>query len=187
MRKFFDDFILLNGFTLNLDSLRVICPHCHRYGTLMSHGFIYRKSHGQSKLKVGKRLYCSNRRGGLGCGRTFSLFIKSIIPRLHYRTNVLNTFVNALLSSKGVTSAYHLATGQDDTRNGWRWLKRLKTRQSRVRQYLYHHYLARPRASPNFTRYRPNSALFASLFTLMDLWADDPCANLQLSAQQPCL
>lgn len=186
MNKFFDDIKLLNQFSLNLDSSGVSCPHCGRCGTLVSHGFIYRKSHGQSASCVGKRVYCENRRGKMGCGRTISLFILDIIPKLHYRASILNVFVQSLLHSSSVNQAYHEATGQHEPRNAWRWLKRLKALLGEFRQCLFNHHrkpLTDTRVFPNKARHRQLTALLCSLLALHRLWGKNLCAQYQQNTQ----
>jgi hypothetical protein len=72
MRLFFPDFDTLHRFTLELDRHQeaLTCHHCARRGQLVSHGFVYRKQHNADKQPVAKRIFCSNRHGKTGCGRT---------------------------------------------------------------------------------------------------------------------
>lgn len=76
---------------------------------------------------IGKRIVCSNRYGHKGCGRTRQLYLKDVIPRLHYRLFVFITFIEALLAGDLVDKAYLKAIGslEKNPRHAWRWLQKL--------------------------------------------------------------
>jgi hypothetical protein len=93
-------------------------------GQLVSHGFVYKK-HSGSKIAVGKRIFCSNRQGKKGCGRTKRLYLNKDIPTLHYGTRHLLIFLTSLLSLMSIQKAYQEATGTCEARNASRWIGKL--------------------------------------------------------------
>jgi hypothetical protein len=60
------------------------CPHCHCTQSLNRHSFLYGNdpnlADGQ-RLR-GQRVFCSDRGQRGGCGRTFSVFLADVLPRL---------------------------------------------------------------------------------------------------------
>ena len=125
--RFFYSLLELQRFTLQLRFLQhsVCCPFCGKALFLYSHGFVYKKSHWGKLIIIGKRIFCSNRYGHGGCGRTQRLFLASRIPRLHYSAHHLALFILGLISNLSVRTAYQKATRCNDPRNAWRWLSRI--------------------------------------------------------------
>lgn len=138
MRLFFADFDTLHRFTLELDrhQVELACHHCARRGQLVSHGFVYRKQHNADKQPIAKRIFCSNRHGKTGCGRTRQLYLSSIIPRLSYTARQLFDFLIALIAGSSITRAYRKATRTAEPRNAYRWLQRAMGQLSRYRTLL---------------------------------------------------
>ena len=108
------------------------CPHCDLSGCLKPHDVVYKLKDGDL-ITVGKRVFCSNRYQHSGCGRTFRLYLSDVIPRLHYTGVQLMLFILLLLQQKSIAKAYFEATGQDRSRNGYRWLNRLQQQCSAFR------------------------------------------------------
>ena len=127
MRTYFDSIDAIHRFTMELNYLQdsIKCKHCFKSNQFVSHGFVYKKQSNGEKVTVGKRVYCSNRHGKLGCGRTTRLYLASHIPTLQYTTSHLFTFIYALLSMASIQRAYREATKCDEPRNAYRWLHRL--------------------------------------------------------------
>jgi hypothetical protein len=135
MRLFFPDLETLHRFTLELDRHQeaLICQHCARRSQLVSHGFVYRKQHNCEKQPVAKRIFCSNRHGKTGCGRTRQLYLDHIIPRLSHTAEHLFVFLSLLMAGLSIASAYCKATLASDPRNAYRWLQRAMDQLSRYR------------------------------------------------------
>jgi hypothetical protein len=128
MKRYFDDLDSLNRFTLSLDcqadSLR--CQHCSKKDQFVSHGFVYKKQfHGKTR-PVGRRLFCSNRYGRSGCGRTVRLYLKTELAKWHYTATHLTVFLLTLLAGQSTQQAYQVATQTTEPRNAWRWLNALR-------------------------------------------------------------
>ncbi len=82
MQRFFKDYDSINQFSLSLDfhQDKVKCSFCLKNDQLISHGNVYKQRSMSVKEKVGKRIFCSNRYGRSGCGRTFQLYIATEVP-----------------------------------------------------------------------------------------------------------
>lgn len=138
MQRFFENIASIDAFTRSLDYRQDVleCKHCLKNDQFVSHGFVYKQRSSLICEPVGKRLFCSNRYGRTGCGRTVQLYIASEFPSLHYGATVLFVFIVALLSPLTISEAYLKATGQLDTRHAWRWMNKLMLRISEYRCYL---------------------------------------------------
>ena len=138
MKRFYPDYASIHAFTLTLDFHRseLECIHCLKSDQLISHGNICKQRSQSWAEKVGKRLFCSNRNGRSGCGRTFQLYAATEIPACRYNIAHLCLFIIALKANKTIHDAYHHATGQLECRHAWRWLKRLMIKISDYRCVL---------------------------------------------------
>ncbi len=138
MKRFYADFDVIDAFTLalNYHQNELECAHCFKHDQFVSHGIIYKQRSSTLAEKVGKRIFCSNRYGRTGCGRTFQLYIANEIPHCRYGTAHLFIFISALMANMSIIDAYHQATGQTETRNAWRWLSKLMRQLSEYRSYL---------------------------------------------------
>jgi hypothetical protein len=117
--SFYPDIESLDAFTFSLESLgeRIQCQHCHQSGQMISHGFIYKHHPSVGKEPVGKRLFCSNRYGRTGCGKTQQLYVAHRFPFLRYGAFHLLIFLTSLLMRRALEDAYQDATGQAEPRN----------------------------------------------------------------------
>jgi len=138
MKRFYPDFESINAFTLSLDFYQneLECAHCYKNDQFVSHGIIYKQRSRSFAEKVGKRIFCSNRYGRMGCGRTFQLYVANEIPRFRYGAAHLFIFIAALIANQTISEAYIQATGQSEFRNAWRWLSRLMLKLSEYRSFL---------------------------------------------------
>jgi len=138
MQKYFNTIESVDSFTLSLDyhKNKLQCLHCNKSDQFVSHGFIYKQRSISLAEKVGKRIFCSNRYGRSGCGRTFQLYVASQFPSFHYSSNHLVIFINSLLKNLTVRASYRNATGQSESRNAWRWLNKLIIKLTDYRRYL---------------------------------------------------
>jgi hypothetical protein len=59
------------------------CPHCKRVGMLIRHGVLYGFDDSSPRRTTvrARRVFCSNRRARLGCGRTISIWLADKVTR----------------------------------------------------------------------------------------------------------
>jgi len=184
MKRFYPDFNAINVFTLSLDFHKneLECAHCFKSDQFVSHGIIYKQRSSSLAEKVGKRIFCSNRYGHTGCGRTFQLYVANEIPHFRYGATHLFIFISALLANINIAEAYHLATGQTEPRNAWRWLSRLMRQLSEYRSFLKvrcDHYFDPPHST--------TCSLKHLLPTFIRLFRsnNNGCFDFQMTQQQP--
>lgn len=185
MQRFFSDFEAINAFTLSLefhqDTLE--CVHCSKHDQFVSHGIIYKQRSSISSDKVGKRIFCSNRYGRLGCGRTFQLYVSDEVPSFRYNAAHLFIFIASLLARHSVKKAYFVATGKNTCRNAWRWLNRLVKQIGTFRSFLK----SRPKIiSHSFEdKVLRFQVLLPTLLQLSQYFKTNLCSNYQLQTQKP--
>lgn len=184
MQRFFPDFESLDRFTFSLGCVddRVQCPYCAKHQQLISHGVIYKQRSMTTREPVGKRVFCSNRYQRTGCGRTVQLYVATVLPTMQYAAAQVFVFLSALLMNTSVDAAYQTATGQSDTRHGWRWLSKLQTRLTDFR-CLLHASGAQPAVAFN-ARSRRLRLLLPTLEPLFSQLPANPCAHYQLQRQK---
>ncbi len=183
MRKYFSDIESIDSFSLSLDVHKdaLQCAHCSRKDQFVSHGFVYKQRSQTLRAKVGKRIFCSNRYGRSGCGRTYRLYIAEALPGLQYGAAHLFVFLLALMSHATVQQAYEKATGTEDPRNAWRWLNKLQ-----VKLIDYRCFLQRRADALNAqfrSRVRRLQVLLPTVKRLFALFDDCPCAHYQMRHQ----
>ncbi len=183
MQKFFENIASIDAFTRSLDYHQdaLECTHCLKNGQLVSHGFVYKQRSATIREPVGKRLFCSNRYGRSGCGRTVQLYIASEFPSLHYGAAVIFVFITALLSQFTINEAYLKATGQLDARHAWRWMNKLMHRLGEYRCFLKTP--AKSLINIFTSQVRRNQILLPSLTQLMNHTGH--CIQYQLINQKP--
>ena len=184
MDRFYPDIESLDAFTLSLDGLgeTIRCAHCHRCNQMISHGFIYRQHTSVEKEPVGKRVFCSNRYGRSGCGRTHQLYVAHRFPFLRYGAAALLIFLCSLLMGRSLEDAYEAATGQVEPRNAWRWLRRLMHNLSDFRCFLKAR--LKPLEADLPLKNRRLSLLLSTLKPILSQWPHDPCRHYQLQQQR---
>jgi hypothetical protein len=185
MRLFFADLETLHRFTLELDRHQetLTCHHCARRSQLVSHGFVYRKQHNNEKQPVAKRIFCSNRHGKTGCGRTRQLYLDHIIPRLSHTAEHLFVFLSALIAGLSIPRAYRKATLTPEPRNAYRWLQRAMRHLTRYRSLL-----KRPDDAALFAqRSWPLQHLLPTFNQLFSQPAFNHVRQVQMVVQQPFL
>ena len=184
MQRFFTDFDAIDAFTLSLDyhQDKIECCHCSRNGQLVSHGIISKQRSIKVSEPVGKRVFCSNRYGRTGCGRTFQLYVASELPSFQYGAAPLVLFISLLLAHFTVSEAYQKATGQWDTRNAWRWINKLIRKLGDYRCFLN----TRTQSAANTfsSRVRRYQILLPTLAQLT-AYDNGACSSYQLITQYP--
>lgn len=161
------------------------CNHCRQSHQLVSHGFVYKKrAVAGPEQAVGKRVFCSNRDGHTGCGRTIRLYLDTSVRYLHYAGCCVVAFVLSLMGGMSVQRAYLQASGTADPRNAYRWLNKLWTQLSHYRSLLHQPLLQQPVVAGG----HPRPGLLASTFTaLLQQFGQPLCARYQLILQRALL
>ena len=141
MKNYFESMDDLHRFTteLNYHHKKIICNNCLKSGQFVSHGFVYKKQNNGKEKAVGKRLYCSNRHGKSGCGKTVRLYLNTHVPTLQYMTSHLFIFISSLLAMGSIQKAYKMATNTTDPRNAYRWLHKLWKKIIDYRAFIKNH------------------------------------------------
>jgi len=186
MRKFYDNYDAINRFTLSLDyhQNQLECSHCLKSDQFVSHGVVYKQRSVTVSEKVGKRIFCSNRYGRSGCGRTFQLYLADFIPGLRYGAAELFVFISSLFAKMVLPEAYCKATEQADSRNGWRWLTRLMLKLTEYRTFIR----TKPTASIHLTgRSRQLKLLLPTLKALTFKLTGSLCLSYQITTQKAFL
>jgi len=138
MQTFFKDLDSIQQFTHSLNQYHDVlkCQFCSKNNHFVSHGFVYKKQYNGLKKTVGKRIFCSNRFGRSGCGRTFRVYLATEVPKLNYAIRHLSAFIHALIAGVCIHNAYYHATKTRDSRNAYRWLNKLQHKFIDYRQVL---------------------------------------------------
>lgn len=184
MDTFYPDIESLDAFTFSLDGQgeQIQCKHCRQSGQMISHGFIYKQHAPAEKEPVGKRVFCSNRYGRSGCGKTHQLYVAHCLPYRRYGAAQLRIFLTSLLLERSLEDAYEAATGQVEPRNAWRWLKRLMLKLTDFRCFLKDGLKSAEACIQR--KSRRLSLLLSGLKPLLSQLPHCPCRHYQL--QQQC-
>ncbi len=186
MQKFYPDYDAIHSFTLSLDyhQNEVQCGFCLKNDQFISHGVVYKQHSITDKEKVGKRIFCSNRYGRSGCGRTFQLYIACKLPFFQYGAAHLFVFISSLLANMTIAESYIKATKQSEIepRNAWRWLNKLMIKLMDYRTFL------KVRIEHNLSQLKPRTIRLLHLlstFTRLFLTNNDNhCSKFQLTQQK---
>jgi len=112
------------------------CPHCHRVGNRIQHGYLrgYDQTSQSTTIRA-HRVFCSNRNARHGCGRTFSFWRADIIRRLKLTTYGLWRFLLRTLEA-GIAAASRTLDCRLSYRTFQRIHKRFRLGQSHIRTTL---------------------------------------------------
>lgn len=178
---FFQDINALQQYTLSLEQHNdhLQCTHCQQTGQFVSHGFVYKAHHHGKAQITGKRLFCSNRSGRSGCGRTYRLYLKQIIPSLYYNSLHLYAFLSSLLLCRTIEQAYFESTGATEPRNAYRWLNKLQAQLIEYRQRVNR----KTTTSFVHTQSKRLSTLLSSIERLFLSNSHQPCDQYQMHHQ----
>lgn len=183
MKKFFANLESLHQFTLTLDSTPepVTCSQCKKTDQFVSHGFVYKHLSQGKRQAIGKRIFCSNRSGRSGCGRTCQLYLNQTLPSFQYNTLHLFVFLSSLMVSMSIQVAYQKATGAIEPQNAYRWLNKLQHKLVDYRSHLNR----RAEAVTHYGRIRTKhlSILLSTLEQLFKLMTNTPCSHYQSDTQ----
>lgn len=103
------------------------CFNCGGTTEWVSHGFIY-KANVYGLTPIGKRIFCSNRHGRHGCGKTQRFLSSLWSERIHVALERVCLFLLALSTTQSVSKAYQKVTHSQSPRQAWRWLNKLQVR-----------------------------------------------------------
>lgn len=114
------------------------CPHCRRRGFLILHGYLYGYDErgGVTRIKRGRRIFCSNRNKRRGCGRTFSLLAAVFIKNFILSTKSLWNFLLHFLKTANKYQAFKRLNLSFSTSIIYRVYQRFHRRQSFLRSRL---------------------------------------------------
>jgi hypothetical protein len=179
MQRFYKDFESLDLFTrsLAIHQSKTQCAHCFKHTQFVSHGIVYKQRSMAEREPVGKRLFCSNRNGRSGCGRTVQLRIAERIPHLRYSATAVSMFIALLLAQVCIGRAYQQATGQFETRHAWRWVTKLLNQLSTYRCALRTR--AKTNTLPLINRARRLSLILPTLARMNTALSNTLCADYQ--------
>lgn len=183
MIKFFTDLEDLHQFTLSLDyhQNEIQCDKCLKHDQFVSHGFIYKKQCRGDKVIIAKRIFCSNRYGRNGCGRTRQLYLAKHIPTLQYNTDHLFRFVLELIACVSIQKAYQKATGTVNPRHAYRWLDKLSDKLVDFRTVVLDRWQIQ--LTPFNSRTRRFQLLLPTLQHLFAKLGHQPCTAYQTHKQ----
>jgi hypothetical protein len=114
------------------------CPHCHAFGFLIQHGFLYGfdDSCPPRKTVRARCLFCSNRNARRGCGRTVSVWLADKIRRLNITTHGLGRFLQRAVAGP-IAAALRALDSPLSDRTWQRVWKRFLRAQSTIRTALF--------------------------------------------------
>ncbi len=123
---------------------QMACPRCHRTGLLVGHGLLTGYAeHGNDREIRGRRWLCSARFRRMGCGRTFSVLIATVVPRFTVRTPAITALLEAIVGGLSRKAAWERSQACAASapglslRSGYRLWSRLLAAQSRIRTALF--------------------------------------------------
>jgi hypothetical protein len=152
------------------------CPHCHRTGALIGHGFLRGYAeHGSEVVVRGRRFFCSDRGRRPGCGRTCSSKLETVLCGYVVRTLTLWCFVQAVLGGLTRRAAWlRQVCGVLSLSSAYRLWRRLCDAQTSLRARL-----CREAPPPPSTASEPLAQLFEHTVVVIGSDADDLLAALQ--------
>jgi len=114
------------------------CPHCAKHGTLNRHSRLSGKGFGAlcERLARGQRVYCSNRARKRGCGRTFSIYLCTILPRHGVDAPALSGLLDSLLEGFSLKNAAESLRRPFALETFYQLRKRLRLRMGALRVQL---------------------------------------------------
>lgn len=117
---------------------QLACPACHRTGVLNCHGLVYGNgAEGDSKVLRGGRFLCTSRRKSHpGCGHSFTLWLPECLPRHSVGSAGLWRFLEHYKSGLSIAAAWEKARTGFALESAYRWARRLRQVQSRLRAHL---------------------------------------------------
>ena len=157
------------------------CPHCRQTGALIGHGFLRGYAErGSERVVRGRRLFCSDRHLRPGCGRTFSVTLRTMMLGFVVRTLTLLGFARAVLGGLTRRAAWLAeAGGALSLSSGYRLWRRLCAAQSALRSRL-----SAGAPAPACTEREPLAQLLAHFAAVLGDREADLFAAFQVHAQR---
>jgi len=114
------------------------CPHCGKFGALNRHSRLSGKGFGVQcrRLPRGQRVYCSNRGRKRGCGRTFSIWLCTTLPRHGVDAPALSRLIAGLLGGLSLKNAAESLRAPFALETFYHLRKRLRLRMDALRVLL---------------------------------------------------
>ena len=159
------------------------CFFCGRRGTLNRHGRIEGNDpqSADGRLRRGHRVYCANRGGREGCGRTFPILLADVLPRHTFSASLLWSVLEGLLGRLSIRAAWKSAGKPLALETTYHLIQRLRGHLAGVRTALSR--LIPPPASAQ------RDPLLQTLAHLRAAFPADPCPveTFQQRLQRPLL
>jgi hypothetical protein len=105
---------------------------------LNCHGLVHGNGvKGDSKILRGSRVFCSSRRkGNPGCGHSFTIWLADCLPRHSVGSSGLWRFLKHYKNGLSIGAAWEAARTGFTIESAYRWVRRLRQVQSRLRALL---------------------------------------------------
>jgi len=116
-----------------------LCRWCLRAGNMRLHGYLrgYVLGGDSSKLEIrGRRVFCSDRRGAEGCGRTISILRSDLIARRFVTAGVLWLLLAICATSQAFAPAWAEVSGGLSRSTGYRLRCEIRRAQTHIRAAL---------------------------------------------------
>lgn len=158
------------------------CPHCGVTNRLIRNGRLKGcdpHHYGDTTVVRGQRLRCSARGHFKGCGRSSSIFFKWIMPGFTIDARLMAAFLLSISAQTRVHCAWLGMTRYFSLSSAYRWWRRLRREQPRLRQML-----CRRCQPPPCSSREPRNQLIEHL---IKAFGDDSIAGYQMHFQSPIL
>ena len=115
----------------------LMCPHCSVSGCLILHGYLYGYlENGMDRIKRGHRIFCSNRKRGIGCGRTFSILVSVFIKNFMISAHTLGCFLLKVTEGMSLAEAFRGSGTHMGQTSTYRLFRTFRYHQVRIRTLL---------------------------------------------------
>lgn len=102
--KYLKDSAAFDSFRLTLK--QIPCSHCHSTDNLICHGFLRGYGVGSNLIIRGWRIFCSNRKRRLGCGKTIPILLSQHLYRRTVTASLLTLFLKNIHNGFSLTRSW---------------------------------------------------------------------------------
>jgi hypothetical protein len=128
------------GFTEIHRALKITqCPFCKLFGFLILHGYLrgYDETGSDPESRRGHRIFCSNRKNRIGCGKTFSIILKSLLKHFFIRAATIWKFFSHIAKGLPKNKASQETGSIPYSSSGYRLFRRFKANQTYLKTKLF--------------------------------------------------
>ena len=114
------------------------CPHCRAVGCLIRHGYL--RGYGDNSagsIQRGWRVFCSNRGGQSGCGRTYAILLAHHLYRRLVNAQHLWGFLAGILGGASIKNAWESVASSFCMETGYKLWAAFLRNQSAIRSRLH--------------------------------------------------